>query len=358
MISMFSHAHSFNQDIGNWNVSKVTLMRGMFANAYSFNKDIGSWDVSNVTDFYHLFRNASSFNQNIGSWDVSSVTDMSQMFRGSGFNQDISSWDVSNVRNMKIMFYDATAFNQDIGSWNVSSVVNMEAMFYNATAFNQDISSWNVSNVKDMSGMFSRSPFNQDIGNWDVSNVTDMSWMFESASSFNKDLSGWCVEQITSEPEDFANDCPLQSEYYPFWGNCPCLPFIDFTITINEGETYQWREMELNVEGIYYDIVLVEDGCDTVYRIELIVSPTSSGNAITPSQISIYPNPTNTSFIIDLEYTIQGELEIHNLNGQLIHRQPITSTSEQIDMTPYPKGIYVISVRSDEWVRTEKVVKY
>ncbi len=38
-----------------------------------------------------------SFNQPIGNWDVSSVTYMSYMFNNTPFNQNISSWSVDNV---------------------------------------------------------------------------------------------------------------------------------------------------------------------------------------------------------------------------------------------------------------------
>ncbi|WP_421892878.1 BspA family leucine-rich repeat surface protein [Marinoscillum sp.] len=199
MGSMFSGASSFNQSLGDWDVSNVTGMYYMFYEATSFNRDIGGWDVFKVTDMYAMFSVASSFNQDIGGWDVSNVMDMSYMFdSASSFNQNIGGWDVSNVTEMRYMFSEASSFNQDIGDWDVSNVTSMNRMFREAISFNQDINGWDVSNVTDMSYMFYyATSFNQDIGEWDVSNVTDMSYMFSGASSFNQDISNWGVSNVT-----------------------------------------------------------------------------------------------------------------------------------------------------------------
>jgi len=82
MIGVFSRAESFNQPIGNWNVSKVTTMREMFNRAHAFNQSIGSWNVSKVNDMYYMFFQAYDFNQDISNWDVSSVLNMQNMFYG------------------------------------------------------------------------------------------------------------------------------------------------------------------------------------------------------------------------------------------------------------------------------------
>ena len=45
---MFADAHSFNQPLNKWNVSKVTITEAMFHDAKSFNQPLDNWNVSNV----------------------------------------------------------------------------------------------------------------------------------------------------------------------------------------------------------------------------------------------------------------------------------------------------------------------
>ena len=126
--------------------SRIIHMDDLFANMGSFNQPIGNWDVSNVTNMEYMFYKAHSFNQDIGTWDVSQVTTMGGMFSNSTFNQDISNWDTSSLVIISAMFNSADSFNQDIGDWNVSNVTNMNNMF-RCTYFNQNLYSWDVSNV-------------------------------------------------------------------------------------------------------------------------------------------------------------------------------------------------------------------
>ena len=75
-------AYMLNQDIGNWNTSKVTNMNSIFYVAQAFKQDISNWDTSKVTNMANMFRGAATFNQDISKWDTSKVTSMKAMFNG------------------------------------------------------------------------------------------------------------------------------------------------------------------------------------------------------------------------------------------------------------------------------------
>ena len=182
------------------------MLRQMVANS----EDVTKVCTTKVTDMSEMFW-VTQFNQDIGSWDVSNVTNMRGMFSSIAFfiadpvpfNQDISYWDVSNVTNMRGMF-SGSLFNQDIGSWDVSSVTDMYAMFSSLNLnymgpigpFNQDIGSWDVGNVTNMGFMFFGSLFNQNIGSWDVDNVIE-------CTNFSFDTPQWVLPK-----PDFTNCNP------------------------------------------------------------------------------------------------------------------------------------------------------
>ena len=107
-------------------------------------------DVSSLTklikcdDFSYIFKGYKKVKHIIGleDWDVSKVTNMKGMFYNcENFNSDLSNWDVSSVGNMHSMFYRCKTFNSDLSKWNVRKVKNIGDVFYNCKSLKQ-IPSW------------------------------------------------------------------------------------------------------------------------------------------------------------------------------------------------------------------------
>ena len=193
MKGLFDGLFSLDEDVSAWNTSSVVDMSYMFRGASSFNQHLGSWDTSSVESMKYMFEQAAKFNKPLRSWNTSSVRSMEAMFRGaSAFDQPVGEWDTSRVESMKSMFNKAVQFNHPLGSWNTSSVSDMTAMFDSAAAFDQPIGSWDTSHVKSMGSMFYQAvKFNQSIGAWNVSSVTDLSWMFGGAAAFDQPIGMW-----------------------------------------------------------------------------------------------------------------------------------------------------------------------
>jgi surface protein len=90
----FTGTHSFNNggtsSINNWSInttSPVNMSAMFYCNIgniqqHSFNQPIGNWNVSQVTNMYRMFDDCDSFDQNIGSWDVRNCIDFRLFMNG------------------------------------------------------------------------------------------------------------------------------------------------------------------------------------------------------------------------------------------------------------------------------------
>lgn len=76
------------------------------------------------------------------------------------------------------------------------------------------------------------------------------------------------------------------------------------------------------------------------------------------SHLSVYPNPSNGQFTIESE---QGKLieniQIHSTDGRLIYSdEKLKSSETNIDLSQFPKGIYILKAQiGEEWIN-EKIV--
>ncbi len=75
------------------------------------------------------------------------------------------------------------------------------------------------------------------------------------------------------------------------------------------------------------------------------------------SGLLIYPNPTNGQITFETSQPGQHWIEITSLNGQLLYTDKMEGPTHQIDLSSFQKGLYFITVRSRDYVRTEKIIK-
>ena len=201
MAAMFFNQPNFNQDISTkvvtvsgssyiaWNTASATTMSFMFGSlgvTGTFNQNIGNWNTSRVTNMSNMFQNQVDFNQDIGTKQVT--------VSGSSY----SAWTVSGVTTMDIMFgiSDPSTTGGLVGSFNNSGSTS--------------INNWDVRRLTGATDMFNyQIGFNQPIGNWNISGVTRFSstglttgFMFGktfndySTANYDTLLIGWATRNV------------------------------------------------------------------------------------------------------------------------------------------------------------------
>ena len=123
---------------------------------------------------------ADSFNQDIGDWDVSSGSDLKFMFAyASGFDQDLSSWTPSENASLTSMFEGADLMQSNQGVGNTPSIYYFYPyVFTNKTTLQTAVDEW----IDDQDAA---AETYGDINTWDVSEITDFSSLFHDKTTLS-----------------------------------------------------------------------------------------------------------------------------------------------------------------------------
>jgi hypothetical protein len=71
----------------------------------------------------------------------------------------------------------------------------------------------------------------------------------------------------------------------------------------------------------------------------------------------IYPNPANEFVAIQFIEPGEYSIEIISLSGQLIFSTKMKGTSHQINLSSFQRGVYLVTIRSKDFVTTKKIIK-
>ena len=86
-------------------------------------------------------------------------------------------------------------------------------------------------------------------------------------------------------------------------------------------------------------------------------------NGITESElnsIAIYPNPTTTSFMLNLEGIAEEVMEITvtDITGRLVTLITEIATKPEVNLTNEPSGVYLVKLKATSGIYTHKVIKF
>lgn len=116
----------------------------------------------------------------------------------------------------------------------------------------------------------------------------------------------------------------------------------------NQTEEMKWG-WDPAIKNWIYDLI-------TIYHWSALTTPVS--NNMIEHHYIIYPNPTHCILTIETGITNQVSIEITSLNGHLLFQSKGEGSTHQIDLSSFENGLYFITVRPRDYVRTEKIIKH
>lgn len=111
-------------------------------------------------------------------------------------------------------------------------------------------------------------------------------------------------------------------------------------------EVYQPRHIEIDPNG---NLFLIDNGSNSIREVCVTNCLAGIDNALqqNKNQLSIYPNPNNGSFKVEIE-SESAELNLINTLGQIIYKQSLKNGINEVNVKEIAKGFYSCVINSKE----------
>ncbi len=161
-------------------------------------------------------------------------------------------------------------------------------------------------------------------------------------------------------------------------GESPCVkPDISLTgITLTTSASdasYQWIDCETGnyIEGAFeynytpaisgsYACIVTTDDCTISTDCETVTIADTTTNVyanIFNHSIFISPNPANAKLKIDLPFTSASQILITNLLGEIIYSENLNSIENELDISEFKDGVYLITISNSSLKYYSKFIK-
>ena len=84
----------------------------------------------------------------------------------------------------------------------------------------------------------------------------------------------------------------------------------------------------------------------------------AENNYFAKHEVKIYPNPTANQITLAFDQLTSGQIHLFNLTGQQVLIEQITQTkTHQISVADLPKGVYFVTIKTENTTITKKIIK-
>ncbi|PKP46249.1 MAG: hypothetical protein CVT95_07260 [Bacteroidetes bacterium HGW-Bacteroidetes-12] len=136
------------------------------------------------------------------------------------------------------------------------------------------------------------------------------------------------------------------------------IPFVD-----DLGMPFQ-GSIPMDLRGVYFNLNFGLFVCGGMLENQIVSNKTfhityavldaiEENNTIS---FKTFPNPTHQAVKLVFEDAQKKELQLTDLNGKIVFKTTTTANEVNLDVSNYPKGIYLLSVISDKKSGTQKIV--